>query len=97
MMVHHLPPRDRHHLITRDHLPSSTKILPPHHHQVLMTTPLVPASPSAAAAAVLVTGDIMDTAVDHTATNAVAAGADAEDVAVANAAPTPGRPAATSI
>ncbi len=61
-----------------------------------MTTPSVLASPSADAAAVLVTEDIMDIAVDHTGTSAVAAGVDAEDVAVANAAPTPGRPAATS-
>ena len=56
------------------------------------------ASPLAAAAAVLITEDLMDTTVDHTAMNATAVGADvaveagvaAEDAAVANAASTPG-------
>ena len=59
-----------------------------------MSTPLALASPLAAVAAVLTTEDLMDTTVDHTAMNAMAAGADvaveagvvAEDAAVANAA-----------
>ena len=58
-----------------------------------------PVSPLAAVAAVPITEDIMDITVDHTAMNAVAAGADAvveagevvEDAAVANVAPIPGR------
>lgn len=95
------------HLTTREphHLRPSTKILLlHHHHQVLMTTPSVPAFLSVDAAAVLTTEDIMDIAVDHTAMNAVAAGADAVveagmvvgDAAVANAASTPRRLGAIS-
>lgn len=69
-----------------------------------MTTPSVPAFPLGDAAAVLITEDIMDITVDHTATSAVAAGAAAvveagvvaQDAAVANAASTPGPLAATS-
>ena len=90
----------RRHLTTKvhHHLPPSTKILLPHHHQVPTSTPLVLASPLAAAAAVLITEDLMDTTVDHTAMNATVAGADgaveagvvAEDAAVANAASIPG-------
>ena len=56
------------------------------------------ASPLAAAAGVLIMEDLTDTTVDHTAMNAMAAGADvaveagvvAEDAAVANAASIPG-------
>lgn len=94
------------HLTTREphHLRPSPQILLLHHHQVLMTTPSVPAFPSVDAAAVLTTEDIMDIAVDHTAMNAVAAGADAVveagmvvgDAAVANAASTPRRLGAIS-
>ena len=94
------------HLTTRAHhlLPPSTQILLPHHHQVLTSTPLALASPLAAAAAVLITQDLMDTTVDHTAMNATAAGADVaveagavvDDTAVANAAPIPGPPEAIS-
>ena len=69
-----------------------------------MTIPSVPASPLADAAAVPITEDIMDVTADHTATNAVAAGAAgvvkagvaAQDAAVANAASTLGPLAATS-
>lgn len=104
MVVHRLTTRDPHHPITRDHLPQSTKILLLLRHRVPMTTPSVPASPLADAAAVLITEDIMDITVDHTATNVVAAGVDAvveagvvaADAAVANVALTPGPPAATS-
>ena len=86
----------------RRHLPPSMKILLPHHHQVPMTTPSVPASTLADDAAVLITEHIT---VDHTAMNAVAAGADAvmeagvvaADAAVAaNAVSIPGPPEATS-
>lgn len=73
-----------------------------------MTTPSAPAFHLADTVVVPITEDTTDITEDHTATNAVAAGADAaaeagedaEDTgAVANAAPTPGPPttaAATS-
>lgn len=97
--VHHLTTRARRHLIIPD-LPllPSTKILHPRHHQVPMTTPSALASPSADAAAVSITEATTAIMVDHTDTNAAAAGADvaveagedAEDAVVVNAASTPG-------